>query len=94
MRRCRNISVIPPSDLTPRYEFEQTKANNLLFYGLGHDSKETPAQLVNKIENILRVNLDISRDIPLTKASRLLNGPEVSQSSSADLSGFESNSPA
>ena len=74
-----------------RYEFEQTKKNNLLFYGIANDPRETAFQvaksdkkillnlrvkaemenvmfqLMSKISSIIRTNLDIRRDIPLSK---------------------------
>ena len=37
-----------------RYEFEQNKRNNLLFYGMSNDNRETPATLAAKIQTILK----------------------------------------
>ena len=62
------------------YEFEQNKRNNLLFYGIPNDTRETPGQLLQKIASILKTTLCVSRDIPVLKASRVLIGPDVSGS--------------
>ncbi|XP_023320157.1 coiled-coil domain-containing protein 171 [Eurytemora carolleeae] len=62
------------------YEFEQNKKNNLIFYGITNDSRETPEILLTKIQNTLRITLGIRRDIPVTKVSRMYTGPEVSGS--------------
>ena len=52
------------------YEFEQNKRNNLIFYGLNNEARETPEILIAKIQNIIRVTLGIRRDINLTKVSQ------------------------
>jgi phage shock protein A len=62
------------------YEFEQNKRNNLLFYGIPNDTRETPEALLQKISSILKTTLCVSRDIPVLKASRVLIGPDVSGS--------------
>ena len=49
------------------YEFEQNKRNNLIFYGLNNEARETPEILIAKIQNIIRVTLGIRRDINLSK---------------------------
>lgn len=49
------------------YEFEQNKRNNLIFYGLTNEARETPEILISKIQTIIRVTLKIRRDINLTK---------------------------
>ena len=49
------------------YEFEQNKRNNLIFYGLNNEARETPELLIAKIQNIIRVTLGIRRDINLSK---------------------------
>ena len=59
------------------YEFEQNKKNNLLFYGIGSDNRETPDSLIQKIIIIMKTTLGLRRDIPIVKASRLLTGPEI-----------------
>ena len=52
------------------YEFEQNKRNNLIFYGLNNEARETPEILIAKIQNIIRVTLGIRRDINLTKVRK------------------------
>ena len=59
------------------YDFEQNKKNNLLFYGISNDTRETPDSLVGKITLIMKTTLAIRRDVPVIKASRVLTGPEV-----------------
>ena len=62
------------------YEFEQNKRNNLLFYGIPNDTRETPGTLLEKISSIIKTTLSVSRDVPVSKASRVLIGPDVSGS--------------
>ena len=56
------------------YEFEQNKRNNLLFYGIPNDLKETPDSLLQIVASVIRSVLCISRDIPIARASRVLIG--------------------
>ena len=57
-----------------RYDFEQNKRNNLIFYGLNNDVKETPELLMSKIQTIIKVSVGIRRDIPIPKVMRMYNG--------------------
>ena len=59
------------------YEFEQNKKNNLLFYGISNDTRETPESLASKMVTMMKTSLGIRRDVPIIKASRVLTGPEV-----------------
>ena len=59
------------------YEFEQNKKNNLLFYGIANDTRETPTTLLQKISSIMRTTLSLRREIALVKANRILTGPEI-----------------
>lgn len=59
------------------YEFEVNKKNNLIFYGIQSEPRETPSLLLSKVTNMLRTNLNIKRDISLSSASRVMTGPEV-----------------
>ena len=56
------------------HEFEQNKRNNLIFYGLNNEIKETPDILLSKIQTIIRVTLGVRRDIPIPKVTRMYNG--------------------
>ena len=56
------------------HEFEQNKRNNLIFYGLNNEIKETPEILLSKIQTIIRVTLGVRRDIPIPKVTRMYNG--------------------
>ena len=59
------------------YEFEVNKKNNLIFYGIQSEARETPSILLSKVTQMLRTNLNIKRDISLSSASRVMTGPEV-----------------
>lgn len=60
------------------HEIDKTRRNNLLFYGIKPDFlPEIPAQLEQKIMEIIKFNLNITREVPVTKISRMISGPEV-----------------
>ena len=60
------------------HELDKTRKNNLLFYGIKPDFlPEIQSQLEQKIHEVMRFNLHISRDVPVTKISRMISGPEV-----------------
>lgn len=60
------------------HEMDKTKRNNLLFYGIKPDFlPEIQHQLDQKIHEIIRHRLCFSRDVPTTKITRMLTGPEV-----------------
>lgn len=59
------------------YEFEVNKKNNLIFYGLAGENRETPSVLIMKINSILKQTLSLRRDIVITKAARMQTGPDV-----------------
>ena len=61
------------------HEFEQNKRNNLIFYGLNNDSKETPELLLSKVQSIVKVTLGIRREIPIPKVTRMYNGKTFAQ---------------
>ena len=56
------------------YDFEQNKRNNLIFYGVPGQDRENRDDLRIKISNLLRLHLNIRREIPISKASRMLTG--------------------
>ena len=35
------------------YEFESTMRNNLIFYGIGQEERETPERLLSKVKYLL-----------------------------------------
>ena len=59
------------------YEFEQNKKNNLILYGITTKHPETSESLRTRIVNVFRDNLNIRRDVPVTRANRIHTGPEV-----------------
>ena len=45
------VKITLLSLLTARYDFEANKKNNLIFYGLPSDQRETPNALVTKVKH-------------------------------------------
>lgn len=63
---------------TKMHDVDKTIKNNLLFYGLVPDfTPEIPSMLVQRIQDLFKFNLGISRQIQLQKVSRLTTGPEI-----------------
>ena len=59
------------------YDYENTKKNNLIFYGIPTHRGETPAKLLMNIQEMIKNSLAIARDIRIENVNRVLNGPEV-----------------
>ena len=59
------------------YDYENNKKNNLLFYGITIEEEETKEKLTEKIQNLMKTELKLQRDVGLESVSRVLNGPEV-----------------
>ena len=59
------------------YDYENTKKNNLIFYGIPTQRGETPAKLLLNIQYIIKNSLAIARDVRIECVNRVLNGPEV-----------------
>ena len=74
------------------YEFEQNKKNNLIFHGILADHPETPDgyipnihghayfifqfRLTLKVANLIKANVSIKREMPISKASRVYSGKD------------------
>jgi hypothetical protein len=56
------------------YDFEQNKKNNLIFYGVSGEERENRDELRVKILNLLRMHLNMKREIPVTRVSRMMTG--------------------
>lgn len=56
------------------YEFEVSKKNNLIFYGISGEHRETPSELMAKVTSILKQTLSLRRDIVISKAARIMTG--------------------
>ena len=56
------------------YEFEVSKKNNLIFYGIPGEHRETPSELMAKVTSILKQTLSLRRDIVISKAARIMTG--------------------
>ena len=58
------------------FDFESDKKNNLIFYGIPREERESGKTLILKIKNLITTRLNIRRYIALTSATRLLTGKE------------------
>lgn len=56
------------------YDFENSKKNNLIFYGIPREERESGKTLILKIKSLITNRLNIKRYIALTSATRLLAG--------------------
>ena len=59
------------------YDHEFNKKNNLIFYGVQQEERETPPKLLAKVLDLIHVKLNIKREISITCVSRMYAGPEV-----------------
>ena len=59
------------------YDHECNKKNNLIFYGIPQEQREDLGLLHAKVLALIRVNLNIKRDISIISVSRMYTGPEV-----------------
>ena len=56
------------------YDYESSKKNNLIFYGIPKEDRETTKTLILKIKSIITNRLNIKRYIALSGACRLFTG--------------------
>ena len=56
------------------FELDKNRKNNLVFYGVKGDNTD-PDECEKLIKSIMNNHMQVSRDIPLTKVTRLWNGP-------------------
>lgn len=59
------------------YDFEVSKKNNLIFHGIPAPRNETRRSLTNTIEDIIKGELNIKRDIQIESVHRILKGPDI-----------------
>ena len=57
------------------YDFEQNKKNNLILYGVRGRSHENTDSLRRHLSDILRDHLNIRREVPIARATRIHTGP-------------------
>ena len=75
--KVMNISAVMDNMQDKIYEFETNKKNNLIFYGVPSEERETGERLLMKIQDIIRNNLNICREGLVSYANRMYTGPEV-----------------
>ena len=75
--KVMNISAVMDNMQDKIYEFETNKKNNLIFYGVPSEERETGERLLMKIQDIIRNNLNISRESLVSYANRMYIGPDV-----------------
>ena len=56
------------------YDYESSKMNNLIFYGIPKEDRETAKTLILKIKSIITNRLNIKRYIAISGACRLFTG--------------------
>lgn len=62
------------------WEIEKSWRNNLIFHGIRYDDpnvEEDPNRTEEKVRTVIRVDLQLSREIPILRAHRIKNGPLV-----------------
>ena len=59
------------------YDFELSKKNNLIFYGIPAPRNETRVSLAKTIQDIVHNVLNITREVHIEVAVRMKKGPEV-----------------
>ena len=59
------------------YDYEASKKNNLIFYGIPKEEKETAKTLILKIKSIIQNRLNIKRYISISGACRLFSGQSI-----------------
>ena len=59
------------------YDFEIGKKNNLIMYGIPAPKNETRHSLASAVQDIIHNILNITRDISIETAVRMMKGPEV-----------------
>ena len=75
--KVMNISAVMDNMQDKIYEFETNKKNNLIFYGVPSEERETGERLLAKIQDVIRNNLNICREGLVSYANRMYTGPEV-----------------
>ena len=59
------------------YDFDSKLRNNLIFYGISSEERETREGLLFKVREVIKSNLKISRELSIVSVSRVISGPEV-----------------
>jgi hypothetical protein len=59
------------------YDFEINKKNNLIFYGIPQEERETGQKLTAKITELMKVKMSIHREISLSNVGRMYTGSDV-----------------
>ena len=59
------------------YEHEANKKNNLIFYGISQEERESTKKLLAKVLEIIHIKLNIKREVCVRHVGRLYAGPDV-----------------
>ena len=72
--------VLAYNDIQDRlYEIDKSWKNNLIFYGIPIDSNmedEDPYATEEKVRELIKRKLRITREIPFNRVTRVFHGPE------------------
>ena len=72
--------VVAYNDIQDRlYEIDKSWKNNLIFYGIPIESNledEDPYATEEKVRDLIKRKLRITREIPFNRVSRVFHGPE------------------
>jgi hypothetical protein len=72
--KCDSLNTQLDDVQEKMYDFEQNKRNNLIFYGVPGEERENRDDLRIKILTLLRLHMNIRREVPISKATRMHTG--------------------
>ena len=78
--RMKTRTIIIQSNDYKKVSLFQSWRNNLVFHGITYDDpqfEEDAQQTEEKIREVIRVDLQISREISISRAQRIKTGPLV-----------------
>ena len=75
--QLEELKVLMESVHEKMYDNEACKKNNLIFYGIPREERETTKILMLKVKSIISMKLNIKRNVIVASVSRMFNGPEI-----------------
>ena len=75
--KLEQLTAVIESVQEKMYDFEVNKKNNLIFYGIPQEERETPQRLTAKITELIKTKLSMQREMSLSNVSRMYTGSEV-----------------